>query len=254
MVGVRTQHDRIARDAGWAKLLYPAGPFTLQGYEHFTRPGGTLTVYIESDGTAWLGRHTLSRDPTPAQAVVLPMAVQDPSPNTLYLARPCQFLDDEPLRRCDPAYWSSKRFAPEVIDGYREALDLAKQRSGASQLRLVGYSGGGAVAALIAGQRPDVVSLITAAGTLDHEIWTRRAGVSPLDGSLNPPDFAAHLRTLPQVHFVGDKDTTVPPYVAQSYAARLGDTRLVTLVPVAGYDHDCCWERNWRDLLAQYVQ
>ena len=51
-----------------------------------------------------------------------------------------------------------------------------------------------------------------------------------------------------------DKDDVVPLAVTQSYLAKLGDTRQVNVVTMPGYDHDCCWDRNWRNLLGQCVQ
>src|SRR5262249_11272565 len=146
------------------------------------------------------------------------------------------------------------RFAPEVIDGYMTALDLAKRKSKAQRLTLVGYSGGGAVAALLAARRKDVTLLVTVAGTLDQVTWTREAGVTPLSRSLNPRDFAPQLRTIPQVHFVGGRDTVVPLAVTQSYLMGLGSGAPVKLVSMPEYDHECCWVRDWQALLGQYVQ
>ena len=253
ILGPGAQADRIARAAGWNAAEYPAGQFQLRAYERFDRPGDDLAIYIESDGLSYLNRTTQSADPTPARPLVLRLAVADPSPNRLYLARPCQYLDAERRRACAPEYWSIARFAPEVIDGYMAALELAKRRSGAERLTLVGYSGGGTVAALLAARRADVVRLVTVAGTLDHESWTRGGDVTPLSRSLNPVDFTERLRALPQIHFVGARDRVVPPSVTQSYIDRLGTARRARLVTLPDYDHECCWEGGWRGLLREYV-
>jgi hypothetical protein len=252
-LGTRSESAAIAEGAGLRQATYQAGPFELLAFERFDRPGGDLTVYIESDGLSYLGRNTLSRDPTPAKPLVLQMTALDGTRNRLYLARPCQFLTYEKLRGCDSAYWSFARFAPEVIDAYGAALEAAKRKSGARRLTLVGYSGGGAIAALVAARRDDVALLVTVAGTLDHRVWTERAGVAPLDESLNPADSGARLRAVRQVHFVGGRDTVVPPYVAQSYMTHLGDTRRAAVVTVPDADHECCWVRSWQALLDQYV-
>jgi hypothetical protein len=244
----------VAQNAGMSPAEYPAGRFTLLGFERFEQPGGDLTVYIESDGQSWLDTRTLSADPTPIRPLVVRLAAADTARNRLYLGRPCQYLAAEQLRSCNPTYWAEARFAPEIIDGYMAALDLAVRKSGAPRLTLIGYSGGGAVAALVAARRDDVTLLVTIAGTLDHRTWTRDAGVSPLDVSLNPPDFAGRLRSVRQIHFVGERDRKVPATVAESYMAQLGDTRRARLVRLAGYDHECCWDEGWRGLLDQYVQ
>ncbi len=244
----------LASAHGFSRADYDAGPFRLRGYRRFDRPGAdTLTVYIESDGRAWLDRWTLSADPTPSHPDILALAVADPSPNRLYLARPCQYLDKAALAACTPSYWSSARFAPEVIAGYEAAIDRAKSDAGAAHVNLFGFSGGGAVAALVAARRNDVALLVSIAGTLDTVRWTHDAGISPLSRSLNPADEATRLQSIRQVIFVGDDDEVMPPSVAQSYLARMTDPSRARLVRVPGFGHNCCWVRRWPDLLARYV-
>jgi len=251
---VRVESDKLADANGWQRTDFSTGPFTLRGYEHFSRPGGgDLAVYIESDGLSWIDRHTLSSDPTPLEPMVLSLAIADPSANRLYLGRPCQFLNAQALQACSPRYWSSARFAPEVIAAIDTAVDQAKRRSDAHRVLLFGYSGGGAIAALVAARRSDVALLVTIAGTLDHIRWTTDDDVSPLTGSLNPADEALRLQAVRQVHFVGAKDDAVPPAVVESYIARMIDRSRTTLVRLPGFGHECCWKENWRTLLARYV-
>lgn len=250
----RERAERVAARHGWQRATYPAGPFILAAYQRFgARQDGELAVYIESDGRAWLDRSTLSPDPTPVHPLVLNLAVQDPALHRLYLARPCQYLADAERARCSPVYWSDGRFAPEVVAATDAAISAAKRESGAARVRLVGYSGGGAVAALVAARRDDVSLLITIAGTLDHARWTRDAGVSPLSRSLNPADEAARLAAVPQIHFVGDRDRIVPPAVADSFVARLPDRSRVRVVRMSDHTHECCWTDAWPDLLARHL-
>ena len=49
---------------------------------------------------------------------------------------------------------------------------------------------------------------VTIAAPLDHAAWTAQHNVQPLVGSLNPAD-SQELRKIPQVHFLGGKDTIV---------------------------------------------
>ncbi len=63
------------------------------------------------------------------------------------------------------------------------AIDKLKQKYNSEKLQLIGYSGGGAVVTLVASQRSDVISLVTIAGNLDHQTWTKHHKVSPLTGS-----------------------------------------------------------------------
>jgi hypothetical protein len=101
--------------------------------------------------------------------------------------------------------------------------------------------------------KTNLSTLVTIAGTLDHARWTHDDGVSPLSRSLNAADVAERLQSLRQIHFVGAKDESVPPAVAESYLARMTDRSRATLVRVPGYSHECCWEEGWRGLLARYV-
>lgn len=210
-----------------------------------------MTVYIEGDGNAWRNRFVLSADPTPSEPIGLKLAVQDSAPLVVYLARPCQFTGTRDGGLCHPRYWASARFAPEVIAATAAAIDHYKALLGAEEIELVGYSGGGAVAALVAATRDDVVGLITVVGNLDHAAWTAHHEVTPLRASLNPADAAARLATIPQVHFVGSDDSVMPSLVARAYLARLAAPDQARLVIIEGFDHRCCWVRDWKALRAR---
>ena len=118
-----------------------------------------------------------------------------------------------------------------------------------TKIGLVGYSGGGAIAALIAARRPNVAWLVTVAANLDHKYWTNLHNLTPLSGSLNPADYAARLQSLPQLHLVGGKDTIVPPQVSQSYVNKFTDTSHIKVRRMTGFDHECCWVKVWPQLL-----
>ena len=204
-----------------------------------------LHVYIEGDGAAWPSPLHPPRDPTPDRPVALALAAQDPAPAVVYLGRPCQFPAAEKTRGCPLKYWTSHRFAAEVVDAYRQTLDAQKARTGAIQLRLFGYSGGGVVATLLAMSRRDVVQLVTIAAPVSVAEWTAWHQVTPLTGSLDP---GVQDRSLPRaVHFVGGKDAVVPPQVVRGFANRSGGRLRI----VADFDHQCCWSRDWRRLLEE---
>lgn len=247
----RAASARIGTNAGWQRLDIDAGEFLLAA---FVPPGhrtaDTLTVYIEGDGLAWLDSSTPSFDPTPLDPLALRLALRDSAAATAYLARPCQYVSGTDSRGCAQKYWTSHRFAPEVISATGRAVDQLKKRSGAQRLVLVGYSGGGAVAALVAAERSDVTQLITIAGNLDHRAWTSGHGLTPLSGSLNPADAWARLRQIPQKHYVGGKDEDVPVSVARAYAARfpIGERPRILVEP--SFDHHCCWETRWPALMS----
>ena len=245
--------DRIGARAGYVKTLVTAEPFVLTAYYRIAEPGESLTVYIEGDGQAWLSRRRLATDPTPTDPVALRLAALDPSPNVVYLARPCHYTEPRLNPFCGPAYWSNKRFAGEVIAAMDQAVENFRRRSRAREVHLVGYSGGGAVATLIAARRRDVGSLRTIAGNLDHVTLNRHHRVSPLTGSLNPIDFAPALARLPQRHFVGSDDRVVPPFIAEGFARRAASSRCIRVTVVEDVTHAKGWVERWPDLLTMPV-
>lgn len=205
-----------------------------------------LHVYIEGDGAAWATPYHPPRDPTPGQPVALALAASDPAAVVVYLGRPCQYLDAVTLNACSARYWTSHRFAPEVVAAYQEILQTLKVHFGARRIRLFGYSGGGVLATLLAQRRDDVEKLITVAAPVSVAEWVAWHGVTPLDGSLDPAgEPMAQLHRA--IHFVGGADTVTPPAVLARFAKRSGGYLRV----VPEFDHQCCWSRDWRRLLEE---
>jgi pimeloyl-ACP methyl ester carboxylesterase len=241
----------IAQDAGWSGRTIAAGAFDIASFSSAAGPSESLTVYIEGDGLAFLDRTTVSADPTPADPLALRLAIAGPQRPAAYLARPCQYVLPDHGRNCGPAMWTSRRYAPEVVDSLDQAVGVLKAAAGARRLVLIGYSGGGVVAALLAARRNDVAGLVTVAANLDVGYWVKRDGLAPLTGSLDPVAFATRVAAVPQVHFAGGRDRVVGADVGRAYIARLPTPHRATLVEIAGYDHRCCWADTWRELLAR---
>ncbi|MBT5658863.1 MAG: alpha/beta hydrolase [Rhodospirillaceae bacterium] len=253
--GKRVVALESAAKAGWVREEFSTERFTLAGWlKGEARTSSELVVYIEGDGRAWISRNRLSDDPTPRDPVALRLALKDPAFLILYLARPCQYVlnggGKNRGRGCDPVYWSARRYSGEVIAALNGAIDQAKQRTGAQTISLVGYSGGGTVAVLIAARRGDVSRLVTIAPVLDHDAWTAHHKVSPLTGSLNPVDVAASLGHLPQRYFFGAVDKIAPRRLSENFFARLPSSTPVQISIIEGFDHNCCWVAEWPGLLA----
>ncbi len=221
-----------------------SGAFRLAYFARMSRQGAPVVVYIEGDGLAWRTRSMPSGDPTPLNPIGLRLAAVDPAPNVVYLARPCQFIRDDAA--CRIAFWTDLRFAEVVIGAMDRAIDIAVGPHQAS-IHLVGYSGGGAVAALVAARRSDVVSLRTIAGNLDHVALTDFHRVSRLRGSLDPVLVAPALAGLPQRHFAGGRDDVVPAFVVSSFVRALGDSRCASILVAAQLDHGEGWVEFWRE-------
>lgn len=231
----------------WIGEDIDAGAFRLRSYRPAQIASAkTLTIYIEGDGLAWIGRDMPSGDPTPSNPVGLKLALAQPEGNAVYLARPCQYTGTE---NCSPRFWKGARFAREVVAATNIAVNRLKAQFLAQEIHLVGYSGGAAIAVLLAATRNDVRRLTTLAGNLDHASWTRMHRVSPLDESLNPADEAYRVREVAQHHWVGERDLIIPPQVALSFVQR-GGIDPSTVNVVKNIDHQCCWEERWPDLWA----
>jgi hypothetical protein len=231
--------DKFAGRQGFAERVGHGATFDLKWYSRGAGP--VLRAYIEGDGKAWLNRRRPSSDPTPVEATAFVLAARDTAPAVAYLARPCQFTDSEERRNCSPVFWTSARFSEPVISDISAVLDRAMHEAGAHRLELVGYSGGGAVALLVAARRDDVDLVVTVAGNLDHAFWTDLHHVSPLRDSLNPADFTRRLEAVNQIHIVSADDAVVPPAVVASYMGRMDDPSRVRVVTVHGLAHTDDW-------------
>ncbi|MEO8440911.1 MAG: alpha/beta fold hydrolase [Betaproteobacteria bacterium] len=205
-----------------------------------------VTIYIESDGAPWRLPDEPPADPTPLKPFVMRMAIADISSATAYLSRPCQYLSEAARRDCDPRLWMQARFSGEAVAATNQAVDQIKTSTGAVTVNLVGYSGGGAMAALIAARRKDVNCLVTVAAPLDTNAWTDALGVSRLASSLNPVDSAANLRKVRQTHFRGLRDKLVPPATVNRFIE--GAQPAAAVIDMPDFDHQCCWSEEWREL------
>lgn len=223
-----------------------------QGYRHLTayRPAdnavgqssGALHVYIEGDGRPWHTRHRIAADPTPRNPLALALMKRDRAP-VLYLGRPCYF-NDLSDRGCHPALWTLERYSLAVVDSMAVALERTLEQRGYRRVVLIGYSGGGVLATLLAHRIEGVDRLVTVAANLDVRAWTDHWGYSPLTGSLDPARVIQNS-DLPQVHFAGGADTQVPPSLNRPFVERLGHS----LTVVDSFDHRCCWLDAWPELL-----
>lgn len=210
-----------------------AGPFTLLVYERMAGVSAPVHIYIEGEGS-----------PTPHDPVALKLAVQDPAPNVVYIGQACQYIS---TRGCDARYWTYARYGDVALDAYRQAL----QRWQGYKLELTGYSGGAALALLLASRRDDVVAIRTVAGDVDTDAFTALHHISPLSESLNPASVLERTAHIPQRHFAGADDGVVPPSLVANYQNRLppGHCSAYNIVPGAG--HEDGWTQAWPVLLAQ---
>ena len=243
--------NSIAKKGDMTPFRLKAGRFTLQGYRHIGAPEGRAAiVYIESDGKAWRNYNQPSSNPTPTNPVGLRLAAQDPHTNVIYLARPCQYTGQEQTTACAQRYWTNARFAPEVLKSYIAALNTLRKNSAIQKFHLVGYSGGGAIAALLAATRQDIASLRTVAGNLDHAAINRHHDVAQMPESLNPINHTNWLTHTPQIHYSGADDDIVPEKIARAFVQQLATSQCARHRIIEDADHHN-WPRFWGDGLAR---
>ncbi|QIK15432.1 alpha/beta hydrolase [Leclercia sp. 29361] len=242
--------QKIASESGLISEEFDTDPFPIVTWQRIAPPVHTLRVYIEGDGFAWKSRTTPSDNPTPRNPTGMKLAAADKQANVFYLARPCQFIGPPLPATCRVNVWTQDRFSPAVIDAMNEALSQMVLRYPGVKIDLVGYSGGGNIAALLAERRDDVRSLRTVAGNLDVAYVNALHHVTPMPAARSAIDRAAALRDLPQIHYSGDADTTVPPAVARRFQQAVGG-RCVRTEVVSGMGHGSDWATVWPRLLAQ---
>lgn len=251
---LRSRHEtytQLARASAWHTYLVATSSFDIAAAAPQRQVGaGPLVVYLEGDGRAYLNPYHVSPDPTPISPLALRLAVADGLGGPkVYLARPCQYTMPSHGRNCEPELWTTARYSASIIGAISEAIDQAKHNTRSEQVLIVGYSGGGALAVILAAQRRDVVAIVTVAANLDLAYWTQRDGLANLDGSLDPADFANAVSGIPQLHFAGAKDDVVGPDVVSAFLARMAHSASSRLVTLGDYDHECCWADAWPQLL-----
>ncbi|MDD5645435.1 MAG: alpha/beta hydrolase [bacterium] len=247
------QADAIAAGASLRKESFAGKNFRLITFRKITDSKSALHVYIEGDGRAYVKRTMASHNPTPENPLGLKLASIDPSPNILYIARPYQYYESSESFEHQSKYWTTCRYSDEVVSDINRAITQEKENYHLGDIILIGYSGGGALAALIAARRNDIILLITVAGNLDTDFHTTLHNVSPLKGSLNPADFPDKLKNVKQIHFVGGRDTVVPPSVAESYRKKIApQPENFRIIEIKENTHGKGWDKNWRDTVNKY--
>lgn len=206
--------------------------FDLVTWQKITSADAVYKVYIEGDGYAFNSHGMPSSDPTPKGELMRELAFNDNSPNVIYLARPCQYKLG---RSCSTRYWTTARFAPEVIQDEYVAI---KKTINNRPVILIGFSGGAQIAGILAANTDlNVKKIITIAGNLDHKAWTKYHHLPDLTGSLNAADFKTKLNSIPQKHYIGEKDKVIPPILTQNL---IDNPKLI--VKVKGASHNKGWD------------
>lgn len=232
--------DVVADQAGFASLQLRGGPFSLQGYER-EASGTHARVYIEGDGRPWrAGGRVVSNDPTPRRLLALDWMRKVPGP-ALYLGRPCYFASVVE-HGCQSMLWTYGRYSETVVQSLAGGLESwLRTRPQIKSLTLVGHSGGGVLALLLAERVTLVEEVIAVSTPVDIDIWTQLHGYTPLFASLNPSQLQAWRGGVKRRIYFGEQDRQVPPDSFVQAARSIGSR--VTVVEDKG--HDCCGPDIW---------
>lgn len=206
--------------------------------------GEWLHVYIEGDGMPWIGGSVVALDPTPKDPLALRLMLKD-EVSSVYVGRPCYF-GTTGNEGCEPDVWTFGRYSASVVESMAAAIGSIISDGNYRQVRLIGYSGGGVIALLVVSRLPTVTSVVTVASNLDTDAWTRARGFLPLHLSLNPADSDPLPPSVVHVQLAGALDDVVPLSVTESFRRSGHQSELWTY---SDFDHRCCWERAWPDIL-----
>lgn len=235
--------DRLAKQQGLEAQWIEGDGFQHRIYrKRGQAAAGPLHIYIEHDGLPWRTETDVSSDPTPRDPLMLRLMAQDPA-SSIYLGRPCYF-GTATAPGCTPDLWTHARYSEAVVNSMGAALRRALEPG--QTVVFLGYSGGGALAMLLAERTPHTQAVVTLAGNLDIDAWARHHAYTPLRDSLNPatrPPLDPHII---QRHYLGAADQNVPPAVVKRFtdARRAGE-----VFEVPQFDHRCCWADIWPAIL-----
>ncbi len=203
-------------------------------------------IYFEGDGLV-LTSSGIAFNPTPTDPMALRLAIADQRSLTkIVINRPFHYFD---CTNCDNKYWTQARYSQEIITSIAEVIKKLQTKYEFKTFDIVAYSGGAAVAFLIATHfRENIKSIITFAGNVDPFAWCKFHETAPLTQSLNPLDNIDTLRTIPQKHFCGTADHNTTLAITQNFQKKLISNN-VEIIIVEDFQHDSNWPNYWKTKL-----
>lgn len=236
--------DFIATNAHFTPKLVKGDKFLIYTYQKITDPAKPYQIYIEGDGYIFYG------DPTPMNPMLIRLAALDNRPNIVYIARPCQYTIKNNQSVCDASYWTSKRMSEDSVQALNEVINKV---SNGQIVDLIGFSGGGGIATLIAARDPKIRSIITIAGNLDHKAFNDYHNSMHMTESLNPIDYATQISQIPQLHLSGSNDKSVPPFIAEEFVKK-SNSRCVHNKIFKGFTHSKGWDLVWKNIIQNPIR
>ncbi|MDD9912295.1 MAG: hypothetical protein OXR68_01840 [Alphaproteobacteria bacterium] len=248
--GVNLKNTAIKHD--FVRQSIQASPFVLTAWVKQTDKEKPPHIYIEGDGRAFTNSgYTISRNPTPVKPPSgFKLAMADPHPHVIYIARPCQFTPIEQNPTCkNNKWWSSNRYDTTTLSAFNTALDKVIPNN--QKVHLIGFSGGATLALLAAATRKDIASVRTVAGNIAPHAVNHFHRMQPTPFALSPIKQIEKLKNIPQVHFTGGKDKVITPPITRAYLNELPHARCTRHIQVQQASHSKGWIKKWPNLLKE---
>ena len=236
-----------AKQLGFHAMQIQGSNFKHTLYENNKLKKGLLHVYLGGDGTPWFEGRYITEDPTPQNLIMLNLMKQDKE-QSIYLGRPCYHQKIMPPN-CKKPLWTNKRYSRTVVNSMVTALSRYNQKYDIKEVRLFGFSGGGTLAMLLAPRLHGITTVVTLAGNLDTDAWTKYHGYLPLIGSLNPANEPPLPSNIQQYHLVASLDKNIPSFIVKPVVKRQKNTWFTLL---NNANHNCCWGKVWPKILSKF--
>ncbi len=236
------EHDSIGKMYGFQKVLVKGGDFWITTYQKISDKRKPYVFYIEGDGAAFAGKYQVSRNPTPRKPMFIKLAAMDDRPNVVYVARLCQYTPTKLNPKCNTQYWTNKRMSDDTVQSLNDVINNINNHN---KFSLIGFSGGGGIAVMIAARNSMVKDVITVAANLDHVAFTTLHNVTPMIGSLNPIDYVNQVKHIPQLHISGGKDNIVPPFIADKFVQKAASNCVKQQI-YEETSHNHGWRKVWK--------
>ena len=224
----------------FSKNIYSTKFFNIYSLERI-KSDKDLTIYIEGDGLSWVDKFTPSSNPTPVDPIAFKMALIDGSENVIYLARPCQYESSD---NCIESIWTVAQYSSAVLNSYKEIINYLSKKY--ENIHLVGYSGGAGISMYLGSiENNNVKTIRTIAGNINHNELSKILNISRLRQSVNFYSIEKKIKQIPQIHYYGLKDKTVPNELQISYKERNIENDCVKIQSAHKVSHNEGWLDFW---------
>ena len=236
---------QLAQRGGLARAVVENSQYRHQIFFRLDSIADSLYVFIDGDGSPWTHEGSQpARDPTPRRPLALELAARTPR-STLYVGRPCYFtVRADPY--CTSRLWTSDRYSQPIVDSMAATVNRFVAEHGFRHTVVIGYSGGGTLAMLMAQKVDSISAVVTIGANLDVAAWTRWHAYLSLAGSLDPAAQAQLPPSIQQLHLTGGRDLNVPETINTEFLYKLSPEQIWRF---PAFDHVCCWVEQWANIL-----